>query len=118
MRREDIFKPTIGNDSLYQDNDKGVRIVKITTSKNVVTRCSSTEIFINTPGLPHDWKNRNKIDLVSSIYNFQGGEADCNTDHYQVDQKVWEELAVSKQEAQDCVVQRLRPQTGLQHWKI
>jgi len=32
--RENIFKPTIGNESLHQDsNDKGVRIVNFATSK-------------------------------------------------------------------------------------
>jgi hypothetical protein len=32
--REDIFKPTIGNESLHQDsNDNGVRIVNFATSK-------------------------------------------------------------------------------------
>ena len=31
--RENIFKPTIGNESLHQDsNDKGVRIVNFVTS--------------------------------------------------------------------------------------
>jgi len=33
--RENIFKPTIGNESLHQDsNDYGVRIVNFVTSKN------------------------------------------------------------------------------------
>ena len=37
VRRENIFKPTIGNESLYQDsNDNGVRIVNFATSKNLV----------------------------------------------------------------------------------
>jgi len=32
LGREDIFKPRIGNDSIYQDsNDNGVRIVNFTT---------------------------------------------------------------------------------------
>jgi hypothetical protein len=32
--RENIFKPTIGNESLHQDiNDNGVRIVNFATSK-------------------------------------------------------------------------------------
>ena len=32
-----IFKPTIGNDSLHQDSsDNGVRIVNFATSKNLV----------------------------------------------------------------------------------
>jgi hypothetical protein len=34
VERRDIFKPTIGNDSLHQDsNDIGVKIVNLTTSK-------------------------------------------------------------------------------------
>jgi hypothetical protein len=34
LRRENIFKPTIGNESLHQSsNDKGVRIVNFATSK-------------------------------------------------------------------------------------
>ena len=37
--RENIFKPTIGNESLHQDsNDNGVRIVHFVTSKNLVVK--------------------------------------------------------------------------------
>ena len=37
--RENIFKPTIGNESLHQDsNNNGVRIVNIATSKNLVDK--------------------------------------------------------------------------------
>jgi len=37
--RENIFKPTIGNDSLYQDiNDNDYRIVNFATSKNLVVK--------------------------------------------------------------------------------
>ena len=36
---EDIFKPTIGNESLHQNsNDNGVRIVNCATSKNLVVK--------------------------------------------------------------------------------
>ena len=39
--RENIFKPTIRNESLHQDsNDNGVRIVNFATSKNLVTKCT------------------------------------------------------------------------------
>ena len=39
MGRENIFKPTIGNESLHQDsNDNGVRIVNFGTSKNLVVK--------------------------------------------------------------------------------
>jgi hypothetical protein len=35
--REDIFKPTIGNESLHEtSNDNGVRVVSLTTSKNLI----------------------------------------------------------------------------------
>jgi len=34
LRRQDIFKPTIGNESLHRDsNDNGVKIVNFATSK-------------------------------------------------------------------------------------
>jgi hypothetical protein len=49
---ENIFKLTIGNESLHQDsNDIGVRRGKFATSKNLVlsARCSYTETFISTP---------------------------------------------------------------------
>jgi hypothetical protein len=39
--RQNIFKPTIGNESLHQDsNDNGVAIVNFTTSKNPVVKNS------------------------------------------------------------------------------
>ena len=51
--RENIFKLTVQNESLYHDsNDNGVRIVHFTTSRNLVvrSRCSQTETSISTPG--------------------------------------------------------------------
>jgi len=37
--RENIFKPTIGQESLHQDiNDNGVRLVNLATSKNLVVK--------------------------------------------------------------------------------
>jgi len=39
MGRKNIFKPTIGDESLHQDsNDKGVRIVNFATSNNLVLK--------------------------------------------------------------------------------
>jgi hypothetical protein len=52
--RENIFKPTIGNESLHQGSiDNGVRIVNFATSKIYLLRasCSHTETFISTLGL-------------------------------------------------------------------
>jgi hypothetical protein len=37
--REDIFKPTIGNQSLHEiSNDNGVRVVNFATSKNLIAK--------------------------------------------------------------------------------
>ena len=52
--KENIFKPTIGQESLHHDsNDNGVRLTsphhKIWLLR---TRCSLTGTFINTPGPP------------------------------------------------------------------
>ena len=39
VRRENIFRPTIGNESQHQDrNDNGIRIVTFVTSKNLVLK--------------------------------------------------------------------------------
>jgi hypothetical protein len=39
LRRDDVFKTTIGNESLHQDsNNKGVRMVNFCTTKNLVVR--------------------------------------------------------------------------------
>ena len=73
-------------------------------------RCSSTEVFINTP----DGKTHKQIDNVSKdsrwhrsirdIRSLKG--ADCDTDHCLVFVKVRERLAVSKQTAQKFEVER------------
>jgi hypothetical protein len=39
VSREDIFKPTIQNESLHDiHNDNGVRIVNFTTSENLIVK--------------------------------------------------------------------------------
>jgi hypothetical protein len=51
--REDIFKPTIGNESSHEiSNDSGVRVVNFATSKNLVVKSTVFPIAasINTPG--------------------------------------------------------------------
>jgi hypothetical protein len=51
--RENIFKPTIGNESLHEiSNDNGGRIVNFATSKTYLSKvlCSLIAKFINTHG--------------------------------------------------------------------
>jgi len=109
--RENIFKPTIGNERLRQDSiDNVVRIVNFATSKNVVvesTMFPHRNIHKYTWTFP-DGKTHNQIDhilidgrwysSVLDVRSFRG--ADCDTDNYLMVGKVRERLAVSKQAGQ------------------
>ena len=106
--RENIFKPTIGNESLHQDsNDNGVRITNFATSKNLAVKST---MFPHRNILKYTWtspdgQTHNQIDHVlidrrwhSSILDVRSfSEADSDTDHYLVAAKVRERLAVRKQ---------------------
>jgi hypothetical protein len=51
--RENIFKPTIGNENLHQDsNDNGATVINFATSKRLVVKSTMflQKTFINTPG--------------------------------------------------------------------
>jgi hypothetical protein len=51
--KDDIFKPIIGNESLYEaSNDNGVRVVNFATSKNLIVK-STTLPHHNTR--KHTW---------------------------------------------------------------
>ena len=89
---EGIFKPAIRNESLLQDsNDKGVRIVNFTTSKNFVVRNTMfprRNIQKYTWTFP-DGQTHNPTDHIlidrrwhSSILDVLSFRvADCDTDH-------------------------------------
>ena len=111
MGRENIFKPTIVNESLHQEsNDNGVRLVNFATSKNLVVKSTMfphRNIHKYTWTSP-DGNTHNQIDHVlidrrrqSSILHVQSFRgADCDTDHCLVDAKLRESLAVNKKAAQ------------------
>jgi len=67
VRRENIFKPKIGNESLPQDsNDNGVRILNFASSKNLVGKST---IFLHQYIHKHtctspDGKTYNQIDHI------------------------------------------------------
>ena len=109
--RENIFKPTIGNESLHQDsNDNGIRIVNFATSKNLVVkstmfphqnihRCTWTSPDGQTHNqIDHILIDKRRHSSIIDVRSFRG--ADCDTDHYLVVAKVRERLAVRKQAAQ------------------
>jgi endonuclease/exonuclease/phosphatase family metal-dependent hydrolase len=65
--REDIFRLTIGNESVCEiSNDNGVRVVNFATSKNLIvksTMFSHCNIHKCTWTYP-DWKTHNQIDHI------------------------------------------------------
>jgi len=105
--RENIFKPTIGQESLHQhSNDNGVRLVNFATPKNLVVKST---MFLHRNIHKYTWtspdgKTHNQIDHISidrrwhssvlDVRSFRG--ADCDTDHYLVIAKVRERLVVVK----------------------
>ncbi|PNF34951.1 hypothetical protein B7P43_G18172, partial [Cryptotermes secundus] len=106
--REDIFKPTIGNESLHDiSNDNGVRVVNFATLKN---RSVKSKMFPHRNIHKFSWRSpdgkiHSQIDHIlidrrwqSSILDVRSFRVvDCDTDHYLVVEKVRERLAMSKQ---------------------
>jgi len=106
LGREDIFKPTIGNESLHQDSkDNGVRKVTFATSKNPV----KDTMFPHPNIHKHAWFSPDggshyQIDhiltdtrwhsIILDVPSFRGAYND--TDHYLVIAKVTKNLPVGK----------------------
>jgi hypothetical protein len=116
LGREDIFNPTIWNDSLHQDsNDNGVRIVNFTTSKSLDVKSTTLlqrNIHKYTWTSPYG-KTHNQIDHIligrwqSSVLDYEVvGKLTGDTDHYLVVAKVREKLVVSTLAAQKFGVER------------
>jgi endonuclease/exonuclease/phosphatase family metal-dependent hydrolase len=104
--REDIFKPTIGDERLHEiSNDNGVRIANVATSKNLIVKSTTfphRNIHKFTWTYPdgkthnqiyHIFIDRRRHSSVLHVRSFRG--ADCGTDHYLVVAKVRERLALN-----------------------
>jgi hypothetical protein len=80
--REDIFKPTIGNESLHEiSNDNGVRLVNFATAQNLRVKSGKTHIQIG-----HILVDRRRHSNVLDVRSFRAGY--CVSDHYLVVAKV------------------------------
>jgi endonuclease/exonuclease/phosphatase family metal-dependent hydrolase len=105
--REDIFKPTIGNESLHKiGDDNGVRLANFATSKNLRVKSmmfphSSIHKYTWTSpdGNPHReidhiLVDRRRHSNVLDVRSFRA--ADCDSDYYLVVATVGEGVAVNK----------------------
>jgi hypothetical protein len=106
--REEIFKPTIGNESLHEISDNnGFRVVNFGTSKNLIVKSMMFPhrnihkfIWISPDGkkhyqIDHILIDRRRHSSVLDVRLFRA--ADCDIDHYLVVAKFRDRLAVSKQ---------------------
>jgi endonuclease/exonuclease/phosphatase family metal-dependent hydrolase len=115
--REDIFKPTIGNESLHEiSNDNGVRLVSFVTSKSLRVKstmfphCNIHKYTWTSP----DGKTHNQINHIlvdrrrhSSVLDVRSFMAvDCDSDHYLVVAEFRKRLAVNKQRSQRFNIKR------------
>jgi endonuclease/exonuclease/phosphatase family metal-dependent hydrolase len=102
VKREDIFKPTVGNKSLHEiSNDNGVRVLNFATSENLTDKstmsayCNIHKHIWTSP----DWKTHNQIDHILvdrrrhlsalDVRSFRA--ADCDSDYYLVWQNLWKD---------------------------
>jgi len=110
--KENIFKPTIGNESVHQhSNDNGASIVTFATSKNLVVKSTMFPhrnihkyTWTSPDGKTHNQIDHNLIDRrrhssILDVRSFRG--ADWDTDRCLVVTKLRERLAVRKQAAQN-----------------
>jgi hypothetical protein len=115
--REDIFKPTIGNESLHEIiNVNGVRLVNFVTSQTL--RVKSTMFphrnihkytWTSPDGKPHNHIDHILVDRQrhSNILDVRSYRAaDSDTDHYVAVAKVRERLAVNKKRSQRFHVEK------------
>jgi hypothetical protein len=97
--REDIFKPTIANESLHEtSNDNGVRLVSVATSKNIRVKSMMFPhrnihkyTWTSPDGKTHNQSEHSLVDRRrhSNILDVRSYRAaDCDTDHYLVWQKL------------------------------
>jgi hypothetical protein len=128
--REDIFKPTIRNQSLPEiSNDNGVGLINSPTSKNLRVKSSMfpyRNIYKYT-WASQDGKTHNQIHHILSdrqthsnvldVRSFKA--ADCDSDHYLVVANLRERFNLKKlNDAEGKEHFPLRSQLGLQLWKI
>jgi hypothetical protein len=115
--RGNIFKPTIGIESLHEiSNANGVRLVNFATSKNlgVKSRMFPHRNIHKYTWTSPDGKTHNQIDNIlvdrrrhSNVLDVRSFRAaDCVSDHYPVVAKVRERLAVNKQRSQRFHMER------------
>jgi hypothetical protein len=97
--REDIFKPTIGNENLHKiSNDNGVRVVNFATSENLTVKSmmfpySNVHKFTWTSPdgkthnqIHHILKDRGRHSNILDVRSFRA--VDHDTDHYLMVAKV------------------------------
>ncbi len=107
--REEIFRPTIGTESLHENcNDNGVRVVNFAAARNLIVKSTyfkHRDIHKATWTSP-DGNTHNQIDHflidrrrhtnVTDVRTYRG--VDCSSDHFLVIAKLRARLSVSREQ--------------------
>jgi hypothetical protein len=101
---------------LYVNNEKGVRVLNVATSKNLTVKSTLSPhhnidkcTWISPDGKTHNQTNHILIgkERHSSIFDIRSFRAaDCDTHQYLVVAKIMEKLAVNKQGSHRCHMER------------
>jgi hypothetical protein len=114
--REDIFKPTTGNENLHEfNNDNGVPVVRFATSKHVIVestlllyrdvhKYTSTSDVKTHNQTDHVLIGKRRYSNIVDVRSYRG--ANCDTDHYVVVAKVRHRVSVSKRATQKFHMER------------
>jgi hypothetical protein len=107
LRREDIFKPIICNESLHEaSNDNAVRVVNFATSKSLIVKSTTFPLCdihkhtwislycVTYNQIDHVLVDKRRYSNILDVRPFR--EADCDTDHYLVVAKLRERFSVIK----------------------
>ncbi|XP_018344902.1 PREDICTED: uncharacterized protein LOC108750139 [Trachymyrmex septentrionalis] len=119
--KEDIFRPTIGLESLHEEsNDNGVRVINFATGKNLIVKSTyfKHKNIHKQTWISPDGGTRNQIDHVLAdkrrhtnvldVRSYRG--ADCDSDHLFVIAKIRERLSLNKTNGQLFGTKRLNVQ--------
>jgi hypothetical protein len=127
--REDIFKTTIGNESLHAiSNDNGVRVVNFATFQNLTVRSTMFPhrnihkyTWTSPDGRTHNQIyhiliDRRKHSSILDVRSFR--EADCDTDHYLVVAKFKKRLVVHRVHMERFNLKKLNELEGKEQYHV
>ncbi|XP_026827597.1 craniofacial development protein 2-like [Ooceraea biroi] len=116
--KEEIFKPTIGLESLHDgSNENGNRVINFATGRNMIIKSTCfkhknihKQTWISSDGntinqIDHVLVDRRRHTNILDVRSYRG--ADCDSDHFLVIAKIRERLSTRKNKEQAAGIKRI-----------